>query len=299
MFHVKPTTESCVICASQEYQHKFNCKDFTVSGQSFGIYECVQCGFKMTYPRPEESEIGRYYKSEKYVSHTNRSFGLMSIAYRVVRKWALKKKYRLLKPYIKGKKILDIGCGTGAFVAYMCQKGYEAYGIEPDEDARKMANEIFNVQANDESFLSNCPATSFDLITMWHVLEHVMNLPERISTIYRILKHDGILCLALPNPNSPDANYYQDYWAAWDVPRHIWHFRPKDVSSLFEKFGFEIIGMYPMKFDAYYVSLLSEKYRGNAFYLFSGLFRGWLSNLKAKNGYYSSQIYLIQKKGHF
>lgn len=299
MFHVKPSTESCVICGNQKFENKFLCKDHTVSGQEFGIFECSGCGFHVTLPRPSTIEIGDYYKSDKYVSHSNQSFGLMSIIYREVRKLALKGKYRILMPYLKGKRVLDIGCGTGAFLSFMQKKGFDIAGVEPDADARRNALSFYNIHAEDESFLSACRPQQFDLITMWHVLEHVMDLPERIQTIHRILKNDGLLCVAVPNPNSYDAKYYKEYWAAWDVPRHLWHFSPENISAIFSKYGFELIIMHPMKYDAFYVSILSEKYRGKAFSFLRGCFRGMISNWKAKNGTFSSQIYLLRKKGQF
>lgn len=267
-----------------------------VSGQEFGIFECTGCGFRVTLPRPSTIEIGDYYKSDKYVSHSNQSFGLMSIIYREVRKLALKGKYRLLKPYLKGERVLDIGCGTGAFLSFMQKKGFDVTGVEPDADARRNALSFYNIHAEDEVFLSTCGAQQFDLITMWHVLEHVMDLPERIQTISHILKKDGLLCIAVPNFKSFDAHYYEKYWAAWDVPRHLWHFSPENISALFSKYGFELIIMHPMKYDAFYVSILSEKYRGKALSFLRGCIRGMISNWKAKNGTYSSQIYLLRKK---
>ena len=223
----------------------------------------------------------------------------MSMLYKQVRKIALNGKFKLLKEKIKGKNILDIGCGTGAFIAFMQGKGFNVTGVEPDEDARRNAAHLFGVKPMEESFLQSAKAESFDLITMWHVLEHVYDLNERIQTIKRLLKEDGLLCVAVPNPESYDAEYYKEFWAAWDVPRHLSHFRPEDIRTLFENEGMELIEMHPMKFDAYYVSMLSEKYQGNAFSFLRGLYRGWLSNAHAKNVTYSSQIYLLRKKGQF
>lgn len=260
---------------------------------------CSNCGFKITHPRPALNEIGAYYKSDKYVSHSNKSFGLMSMLYKQVRKIALNGKYKLLKEKINGKSILDIGCGTGAFIAFMQDKGFDVTGVEPDEDARRNAEQLFRVKPKEESFLQYAEAESFDLITMWHVLEHVYDLNERISTIHRILKNDGLLCVAVPNPECYDAELYKEFWAAWDVPRHLWHFRPKDIKSLFSNYSFEMFEMHPMKFDAYYVSMLSEKYRGSSHSFLSGLFQGWLSNRKAKKDTFSSQIYLLRKTGSF
>lgn len=295
MFHVKPPSESCVICWNKSYSQKLICQDYTVSNEKFGIFACDNCGFQITSPRPSETEIGKYYQSENYVSHSNKSFGLMSIAYRLVRRFALNQKYQLLKPFISGKKLSDIGCGTGAFLAFMNAKGMDGIGVEPDETARKNAEKLFQVIPKTEAYLNEVEKNSFDLITMWHVMEHVYFLEERIKTLYEILKTDGTVCIAVPNPESYDAQFYKEHWAAYDVPRHLYHFRPKDIEALMQKQGFRLVKMIPMKFDAFYVSMLSEKYVGSSLSFFKGAFRGLLSNLKAKNGYYSSQIYLFRK----
>lgn len=294
---MKPPSESCVICGNHTYIEKFICQDYTVSNEMFGVFACNACGFQVTSPRPEESEMGKYYQSENYVSHSNKSYGLMSFLYRNARKYALNQKHDLLKPYLQGNKILDIGCGTGAFLAFMNAKGYDGVGVEPDATARKNALEIFGILANGEDYLNTATEQSFDLITMWHVLEHVYHLEDRLKQLHKLIKDDGLICIAVPNPDSTDAQYYNEKWAAYDVPRHLYHFRPKDITALFEKYGFDMIGMHPMKLDAYYVSMLSEKYAGTSFSFLKGFFRGWQANQKAKNGFYSSQIYFFEKQG--
>jgi len=296
---VKPPSESCVICGNKSYTQKLICQDYTFSNEKFGVFACDNCGFQITSPRPSEADIGKYYQSENYVSHSNKSFGLISSVYRMVRKMALGQKYNLLKPYLNGKKLLDIGCGTGAFLAYMKNKGMDGVGVEPDETARKNAEKLFQVIPKTEAYLNEVESNTFDLITMWHVLEHVYHLEERIQTLYKILKADGTVCIAVPNSESYDAQFYKAQWAAYDVPRHLYHFRPKDLEALMQKHGFRLAKMYPMKFDAFYVSMLSEKYAGSSLSFLKGAFRGLISNLKAKNGFYSSQIYLFQKTGRF
>lgn len=285
---------NCPICNGTSFQDFLVCKDYTVSKEDFQIVSCGTCGFHFTNPVPEESKIGAYYQSEDYISHSSTNKGLINKIYLRVRKHTLKQKLKLISRLSKGKHLLDIGAGTGHFLNTCKSAGWNALGLEPDDGARKFAKENLGLDMQPTDDLKNLPDQSRDVITMWHVLEHVYHLNRDITEIVRVLKDDGVLIVAVPNMSSYDAKKYKEYWAAYDVPIHLYHFQPEDIKRLFAKFEMELVEMLPMKFDAYYVSMLSEKYKdGN---IVKAFFTGLRSNMRAKNGEYSSQIYVLRKK---
>lgn len=295
------TITECLICGSGDISHFLTCKDYTVSNKEFEIQQCNKCGFKFTSPRPNDEELGQYYKAESYVSHSDTKKGLVNTLYHWVRSYTLIKKLQLVMHYtgLKKGKILDYGAGTGAFLDICKRNGWSAIGIEPDADARKVMAEKFRIssypgltQAREQNEL-----TDFDAITAWHVLEHVPDIKETIGILKGALKEKGKLIVAVPNPSSFDAAYYKQYWAAYDVPRHLWHFAPKDMEALMNGLGFKLIKTLPMVFDAYYVSMLSRSYQTGHSGLINAFVTGLRSNLKAnKTGrQFSSQIYVFQK----
>jgi len=289
--------ESCFICGSKEFLIFLDCKDHFLSQEKFKIIECENCGFKFISPRPDENEIGKYYQSEEYISHSGNKKGLVNLVYQIIKNYTIPKKFLLINKYSKGKTILDIGCATGEFLNFFKSRNWRTFGIEPNEKAREFANENFGLDVYEENKIKKFENNYFDVITMWHVLEHVHNLNERVGEIKRILKNDGILFVALPNPDSFDAKYYKEYWAGYDVPRHLYHFNKLNVKELFDKFDMKIIQKIPMKFDAFYISLLSEKYKTGRKNWFRGLYNGWISNLSGmKSNNHSSLIYLIKNK---
>jgi 2-polyprenyl-3-methyl-5-hydroxy-6-metoxy-1,4-benzoquinol methylase len=289
--------EHCPVCNSIRNKPFLACVDHTVSRETFQIVECESCGFKFTNPRPEESELGRYYKSEDYVSHSNTNKGFINSTYQSVRKYTLLKKLQLISKYFKTGNILDIGCGTGEFLNTCKNAKWQTIGIEPDDDARKMAIQNFDLDVRNESELKNLPESSFDIISMWHVLEHVPKLNERVEELKRLIKPNGVIIIAVPNCNSLDAKIYKEQWAAYDVPRHLYHFTPKDIDSLFAKHELKVFKILPMIFDSFYVSMLSEKIKTGATNIIRSTWNGLRSNLSGlKSGKtYSSQIYLIRK----
>lgn len=288
--------EKCPICGSEAKKTFISANDHTVSKTDFQIVECGNCGFAYTSPRPAENELGKYYESEDYISHSNTSKGIISRLYQRVRKHTLGKKLKLVNREGKKGLLLDIGCGTGEFLNTVKQDGWKTIGIEPSPSARKQGIENYKLDVREESELENLPANSFDVITMWHVMEHVAHPRERVQKLNELLKSDGVLIIAVPNRNSYDAKFYGAKWAAYDVPRHLWHFRAQDMRKLVEQFGFEVKQILPMKFDSYYISMLSEKYKTGKNNLVAAVWRGWLSNRKAGAEGSSSLIYIIRKK---
>ena len=285
----------CLLCKNTSFYKYIKCNDYFLSSESFTILQCTNCSFKFTDPKPDINKIASYYKSDEYISHTNAKKGIFNNIYQFVRKINVKNKFNLINNFSTGNSILDIGCGTGDFLNYFNEKKWNSIGIEPDESARNIAINK-GIKAYPEDKLFYYPDNQFDVITLWHVLEHVYNLHNRISEIYRLLKKNGILIVALPNCNSWDTKYYKQFWAAWDVPRHLYHFDKETVKLLFNKYDFELIEIKPMKFDSYYVSLLSEKYKSGKQNLLKAFYHGFKSNLSAhKTKEYSSLIYVLKK----
>jgi SAM-dependent methyltransferase len=238
--------------------------------------------------------IGNYYKSEDYVSHSSTKKGLVNSVYNKVRNYTLNQKVKLVKRLVTGRDLLDVGAGTGHFLKRAQDNGFSVLGLEPDEDARKVAHEQNNVNLQTLDSLSTLTPSSYDCVTMWHVLEHVYNLQEDTKQIASLIKEKGVWIIAVPNHTSFDGTHYGSFWAAYDVPRHLYHFSPATIVPFIEQLGFKLEEQLPMKFDAYYVSMLSEKYKGGS--LFNALRIGWLSNMRSKNGKCSSQIYVFRKK---
>ncbi len=288
---------SCPVCDFKSHTPFLTCTDYTVSRETFHIVSCESCKFKYTNPIPNLTKLGQYYKSEEYISHSNTNKGFINGCYQAVRKYTLIKKLRLISKFYRTGNLLDIGCGTGEFLDTCKQASWNVIGIEPDENARKMAKENFSLDVRAEEELANLKDESFDIITMWHVLEHVPNLKERVQELKRLLKPKGVIIIAVPNCSSLDAKTYKEYWAAYDVPRHLYHFTPADIEKLFKQFDLKVFNILPMIFDSFYVSMLSEKYKNGKVNLVRSMWNGLRSNFNGmKTGKeYSSQIYLIKK----
>ena len=288
------TINACPVCEHAEFESFIDLKDWMITKEEFTIVKCSSCGFHFTNPIPAETTIGNYYKSEEYVSHSSSNKGIINRVYSIVRNYTLKQKVKLLSSYTNGNSLLDIGAGTGHFLNLAQTQGYEIQGLEPDEDARSFANQQFNLSLEKLDTLTSISSDSKDLITMWHVLEHVYHLKRDLSEIVRVLKTGGYLFIAVPNMDSWDAKFYKSYWAAYDVPRHLYHFQENTIKKLIETFGLVHRDTLPMKFDSYYVSMLSEKYKGGS--MLKGILNGFISNEKSMKGGYSSQIYVFVKK---
>ena len=289
----------CPICNGREFKPFLTCKDHTVSQETFQLHECVTCSFKITTPRP--SELGPYYLSDAYISHSKKAKSILDRVYITARQFTLKWKVNLINSFKttqKNPNLLDYGCGTGTFLESSKKSGWNIHGIEPSEIARTQAKATNG--PNIHASLSELQLTTFDIITLWHVLEHVENLNETIESLKRLLSDSGTMFIAVPNHNSWDARRYSSTWAAFDVPRHLWHFSQLNMRQLMEKNNLRIIRTKPMKLDAYYVSLLSEKYthykKGFLSRILTAIVNGIKSNGEAKKtSEYSSLIYIIQK----
>jgi ubiquinone/menaquinone biosynthesis C-methylase UbiE len=287
--------KKCQICQNETFELYLNCKDHLVTAQGFSIQSCKNCGFRFTNPRPSTTTIGNYYQSLDYVSHNDQSSGVINSIYRLVRNYTLKRKLALLNSVSKKKgKLLDVGCGTGLLL-YTCKKGgWSIQGTEPDVNARSVASS--RLQQTIVPTIEEITDKDFDVITMWHVLEHVPNLQKTLHELNSRLKRGGMLVLALPNSDSVDAKQYKEFWAAYDVPRHLSHFTPSTIDKLVTKSGFSLEETHPMYFDAFYISMLSTKYRDGKTNWLESIYQGFRSNIKAsQSGDYSSLIYIFKK----
>ncbi|MFB9078071.1 class I SAM-dependent methyltransferase [Flavobacterium procerum] len=276
-------------------KHFLTVKDHSVSQEIFDLYYDEDLDMLITSPQPSLENLGKYYESEDYISHTDNKRSLFEKAYHFVKNIALKNKLNLINSEQPAKgKILDIGAGTGDFLLTAKNNGWETVGVEPSDRAKNIAQQKGISFVEEISILENA---SFDVITMWHVLEHVPNLEFQISELKRLLKPTGTLIVAVPNYKSFDANHYGAFWAAYDVPIHFWHFSKKSIHTLFEKENMKLLKVLPMKFDSFYVSLLSEKYKTGKMNFIKAFWIGLKSNLKAgKTKEYSSHIYVLKNK---
>ncbi|MFN8353495.1 MAG: class I SAM-dependent methyltransferase [Spirosomataceae bacterium] len=285
---------NCPICQHTVFSTFTTCNDYTVSQEEFSIVRCKKCGFAFTNPRPTEDTIGAYYQSENYISHSNTKKGIIDKVYHLVRNYTLKSKLQLINSLESdGNQLLDIGCGTGMFLKICKTNGWNVTGVEPDSGARTLA--IANViNSNIESEIWKLdPTKKYDIITMWHVLEHVHQLEKYLAWLSNHLNPNGKVLIAVPNLESWDAKKYQRYWAAYDVPRHLYHFNQANIKDLLELSNFKIEKTLPMYFDSFYVSMLSTKYRDGKINYVEAFLNGLKSNWHARSTTeYSSLIYI-------
>ncbi len=275
--------------------HPFTVKDHSVSQENFKLEFNTSLQMWVTTPQPSTQNLPKYYQTKDYISHTNTQRNLFEKVYHWVRSYSLQKKMLLINKQTSKGNLLDIGCGTGNFLQVAQQHGWKTTGIEPNMDARKIANTKNNNQVFDIKQLEEFENESFEVITLWHVLEHLPNLEKQVQLFNRLLKPNGLLVIAVPNYNSFDAQHYKQHWAAFDVPRHLWHFSQKSIALLFKE-NFKVVKTTPMKFDSFYVSLLSEKIKTNKMNPIKAFYIGLRSNLKAiRTSEYSSLIYTLKK----
>jgi SAM-dependent methyltransferase len=289
----------CPVCGSASIHEVMKVKDHSVSQETFALFQCSECTLRFTQDVPGPASISAYYKSEDYISHTNTSKGFINRLYLAVRKRTMEAKRKLIEQntgLTKGK-LLDIGSGTGTFARYMGTYGWQVTGLEPDPGARAVALRTYQVELGDMDRFYSLPPGNFQAITLWHVLEHVHDLHPYMQQLKKVLIRDGKLFVAVPNYTSGDAKAYENDWAAYDVPRHLYHFSPRSMEVLAEKNGLKIENYKPMWFDSFYISLLSSKYRKGKPKIISAFLQGLRSNFQAWTNVKkcSSVIYIISK----
>ncbi len=273
-------------------------QDHSISGEKFELIHNLELDMLETRPQPSVEKLPDYYNSEDYISHTDNKRNLFEKGYHFIKQMSLKRKVKLIEPFASEEKtLLDFGCGTGDFLKSAQDADWKISGVEPNPEARKIANTKTKNSIIDIKQISKLGAKQFDVISLWHVLEHLPNLETNLAMFKKLLKSDGRLIIAVPNFKSYDAKYYKSYWAAFDVPRHLWHFSQISISAIFGKHQMVVEKIQPLIFDAYYVSLLSEKYKSGVMNPLKAFWIGWRSNLKAKrSGEYSSLIYVLKNE---
>lgn len=286
----------CPACKNTYFTKVLEAKDYTVSEQLFQIVDCQHCGLRFTNPRPKAEEAGPYYQSEKYISHSNTKDGFINQLYQRVRNITLELKTNWIQKDQKGtKNLLDIGCGTGHFLHACQNKGWNIHGMELDPNTAKKASELTGISIYPK--LDSIPEKQvFQIITLWHVLEHVYELHEYFAFFQKALDQKGKLLIALPNCHSYDAHFFKEYWAAYDVPRHIYHFTPKTIQYIAKQYGFKLQKKRGLLFDSFYIALMSHEYKTGNKKVIQSFFIGLISNLKAyfAKGNYSSNLYIFE-----
>ena len=287
--------EQCPSCHSSQFDSYLIAQDHTTTQESFAILKCSNCELLVTNPRPTIADISRYYKSDSYISHTNKVTNLTTLLYKIARWITLRQKDRLLKDLNTNRKILDYGCGAGVLLEYLSKNNWDVTGIEPDSATLQQVIQRTNLPVFKE--LNELKSQRFGLITLWHVLEHIHDIPTTLRQLHSILEKRGTLLIAVPNHDSFDRVHYKENWAAYDVPRHLYHFTQSTLIELMKQYGFKHKSTIPMILDAYYVSLLSEKIKTGKSNYFKAMRLGYQSNKFAKNNHsnYSSLIYIFSK----
>ncbi len=290
----------CPICGHSNLKKKYNLQDYTVSKEFYDILQCESCGFMLTQDAPDAQSIGPYYKSDDYVSHTDTQEGLFFKVYHKVREHMLNQKRKAIIENSSGHrtlKLLDIGSGRGYFLNHMQEQGFLCTGIEQDPEVRKIASEAFNLKIFAPEKLYQLEENKYDVITLWHVLEHVHDLKGYLERIKSILKPDGLLVIALPNPDCTDVKIYNEHWAGWDVPIHLWHFKPQNIETLLSQYQFNLVDKRRLPFDPFYVSILGSQQRGDKIPMISGGFNGLRSYISCLSDIEktTSLIYFFKK----
>lgn len=285
----------CPWCGSNKAQINLWLKDEFLTKKDFHICECLNCGLLYTMPRPSKEKIGAYYKSDEYYSHQENKKGFVPRLYEAIKKINLKHKFRLASRDLPVGKLLDIGCGVGDFLHVAEHNGWQCTGVEPSEEAREIARQRIKGDLLYSEDLEQLPDQSFDLITMWHVLEHVDDLKWQVAQLQRLIKPEGRIVIAVPNYRSYDGRFYNAFWAAYDVPRHLNHFNKTVLTKIFKTSGLSLVSMDKLVWDAYYISFMSELYKHHFMPLVRGVFRGLVSNAKARrSGEWSSLVYVFR-----
>lgn len=265
---------TCPYTGATNVEYLFDAIDHTVSRETFAVYRNPDLDFYFTWPRPSEDSIGKYYEAEAYISHSDTNKGLFNALYHWVRSFTLKSKIKLIQKYTAQKRLLDIGSGTGAFLNQAARSGFNVTGIEPSEAARNVAYTKYNLTLKPLDALFHLPPNSFDIVTMWHVLEHAYQLKATLNTLHNVLSEKGWAIIAVPNAASAEAEWNGTVWAGWDVPRHLYHFTPTAIQQLFNYHGFKCVHYQHMPFDPFYVSMLTEKIKTGKVNIWKGFWKG-------------------------
>jgi 2-polyprenyl-3-methyl-5-hydroxy-6-metoxy-1,4-benzoquinol methylase len=295
--------DRCPVCDGRAFVPFLTCQDYSISREIFPIIRCIECDLLITSPRPSTDQLGKYYTSPAYTSHISTAKNIIDKIYLTARQFTLKWKLSLLEKTThtsSQKSVLDFGCGTGEFLKVAKSNGWITMGMEPSDFARRQADTTIAQDIKASLLEVTSDNKKFDAITLWHVLEHVENLNTTLQTLKDLLEQSGIIFIAVPNYTSWDGAHYEKQWAGYDVPRHLWHFSTKSMNHLLEKHSLKLARIIPMRLDAFYVSLLSEKYRNKNSTSIVGMIKAFVNGLRSnyqarRSMEYSSLIYVVKK----
>lgn len=251
---------SCFFCGSHDIGSSIASVERLSKKETFHIATCGACGMKRTIDAPALKDIGTYYAHESYVSHT----GVRVWPLRVLRTLRLWLRAHMISSFFQRKgSLLDIGCGVGDFAALIQKQGWNVLCIEPDESTRQKAQKQYKLDVRDVSALAHLPEATFDVITLWHVLEHMYDPLQTGATVKRLLNSEGVCIVAVPNAEAYSAEHYGCNWVAYDVPRHVSHFRSRDIHTWAERSGLEVIRQSSVPLDEFFCCLKSGALRGD------------------------------------
>lgn len=290
---------NCIVCGSTDFSEKRSIQDWLVSNETFSLKECHTCSFRFVSDPPAAEDAGAYYETEEYVEHSDNRDGIINRMYHVGRKWMMNYKLKMLKRYSTGTSILDVGSGAGYFLNFMKQNGYQTNGIEISAKAVANCKEKYGIEAFSPSdFMEQTVPGKYDLITMWHVFEHVYQYDEYFKSFENYLTKDGALVIAMPNYYCLEEKHYKNYWNGYDVPRHLWHFTPDTFPRFAADRGFEVVKMHNLPLDPFYNCMISASYKKSPTFLPFTAFVGLLSSIRALFSFQrsSSVVYILRKK---
>ncbi len=295
--------DRCPVCDGRAFVPFITCQDYSISREIFPIVRCIGCDLLITSPRPSNDQLGKYYTSPAYTSHISTAKNIIDKIYLTARQFTLKWKLSLLEkttPTSTQKSVLDFGCGTGEFLKVAKSNGWLTMGMEPSHFARQQADATIAQDIKASLLEVTSHHKKFHAITLWHVLEHVENLNATLQTLKDLLEQSGIIFIAVPNYTSWDGAHYKQHWAGYDVPRHLWHFSTKSMNRLLEKNSLTLARIIPMRLDAFYVGILSEKYRNAESLPIVGMIKAFVNGLRSnyqarRSMEYSSLIYVVKK----
>ncbi|MEJ2745742.1 MAG: class I SAM-dependent methyltransferase [bacterium] len=219
---------ACVVCGSgngsffMEVENTHGAK--RLSHEKFNLVKCAGCGMVHVEPVPTEEDLWGYYDADYYRTGSR----IKRCLEKAIARWNNLGNKRLIAKFHTGGRLLDIGCGRGEFLKMFCSSAWELYGVEPNKEgyaqciARNYAK-LFNGDLISCAFNSDF----FDVITMWHVFEHVRCPNKQLREIYRILRDDGLLIIAVPNIKGMGFKLGGKHWFHLDCPRHLYHYSPR------------------------------------------------------------------------
>jgi len=232
---------NCYICKTSNYKPYVTIKDI-LNINSFTIAQC-DCGFCFVNPRPSEKELKKYYHTDDYLPHS-KGKGVLFLLYRIVQKISFYNKFLLLRNLKEKITHLDYGGGDGRFSNYV--------------NSKENATSSFYDPYYKNSLNADFKKKEYNIITLWHVLEHAYDLDILFENIEKSLENRGKLVVAVPNFDSLERNIYKENWAAYDLPRHLYHFNNISLEKLLRSKGYKIIDKKRMLFDTFYISILSS-----------------------------------------